>query len=331
MSPANIKDKDKDKDKDKFRKHGRRNGWVRLTSPNRMLLSCPFLVCGRRTIKGGGKSLEKDTDGRETCCLHHHITLFYCLAFLPLDSVCSSASWLKPVFGGDVKPTAIRSFCAGLAWEPLSPLLRALWWCHRPELMHRVLACIAWRHCTMHLPSCKGEERERQWTAQGATSVACMVETTLRGFSAPPKASWCGRRRRRTSTAWWWWWCTADQGRCLWSSQCERTFASTLLRKAHKVAVLHGKSGNCVHHCQPPLRGGSSSSLAPSTSFITMSTSSYCHDDHQHHCHRPSARIGLVLYWQGALLCHIPSLAALHCSVSSAGSFTGCKAFVRPW
>ena len=172
-----------------------------------MLLSCPFLVCGRRTIKGGGKSLEKDTDGRETCCLHHHITLFYCLAFLPLDSVCSSASWLKQasVWGGcetDRYPLFLRGF--GMrASEPSaeSPLMMS-----STRLMHRVLACIAWRHCcTMHLPSCKGEERETQCTAQGATSVVCMVvETTLRGFSAPPKASWCGRRRRRTSTAWWW-------------------------------------------------------------------------------------------------------------------------------
>ena len=83
-------------------------------SPNRMLLSCPFLVCGKGTIKGGGKSLEKDTDDRETCCLHH-LTLFYCLAFLPQDSVCSSASWLKQasVWGGcetDRYPLFLRGF-----------------------------------------------------------------------------------------------------------------------------------------------------------------------------------------------------------------------------
>ena len=133
------------------------------TSPNRMLLSCPFLVCGKGTIKEGGKSLEKDTDGRETCCLHH-LTLFYCLAFLPLDSVCSSASWLKQasVWGGcetDRYPLFLRGF--GMrASEPSaeSPLMMSSTRADASRVgLHGATVP---NGSAMHLPSCKGEERE---------------------------------------------------------------------------------------------------------------------------------------------------------------------------
>ena len=36
----------------------------------------PFCCRWKENNQGGGKSLEKDTDDRETCCLHPHHALF---------------------------------------------------------------------------------------------------------------------------------------------------------------------------------------------------------------------------------------------------------------